>query len=323
MTIPNLNSLQNRLRFRQLMLLLAIHEGSSLRKAAETLGMSQPAATKMLQEVEGLVGLQLFERGRRGMLPTAYGEIMIQYAQGVAADLKGVRDELIAVDSGNIGKIRVGAIMAPVPHLLTNTLLRIKQGYPRLAISIQVDTSDVLVAALLEERLDVVIGRIPMSWDSTGLVFEPIQEEALSIVSSTDSRALRLHHGGLRSLVDFSWVLQAHPSPMRRVIEQAFLEARLALPGNVMETASMLLTSSLVRQSDMLAVMPELVAQHYVERGTLAIVPVYLHQHLPPFGILTRRSRAVRPVTQVFIAELKSAATGGGVTAPHNHLTAP
>ena len=310
MLIPNQTVLFNRLRTRQLQLLLAIQEHHSLRKAAEHLGMSQPAATKMLRDMEDLIGLKLFERGRRGLQATAYGTVMTRYAQGVSADLAGVREELLAIHSGNIGKIRVGAIMAPVPQLLTSALLNVKQQHPRLAISIQVDTSDVLITALKEERLDVVIGRIPDAWDGASLVFEPIQEEALSIVCSPQNQAARKYHVTLRDLAGLPWILQAHPSPMRKVIELSFVEARLALPLNIMETSSMLLTSSLVRHSDMLAVMPTLVANHYVERGTLAIVPLPIRKHLPPFGILMRKTRSPSPAIQIFIEEVKAQASG-------------
>jgi DNA-binding transcriptional LysR family regulator len=260
--------------------------------------------------MEDLIGLKLFERGRRGLQATAYGTVMTRYAQGVSADLAGVREELLAIHSGNIGKIRVGAIMAPVPQLLTSALLNVKQQHPRLAISIQVDTSDVLITALKEERLDVVIGRIPDAWDGASLVFEPIQEEALSIVCSPQNQAARKYHVTLRDLAGLPWILQAHPSPMRKVIELSFVEARLALPLNIMETSSMLLTSSLVRHSDMLAVMPTLVANHYVERGTLAIVPLPIRKHLPPFGILMRKTRSPSPAIQIFIEEVKAQASG-------------
>ncbi len=332
MVIPNQTVIFNRLRTRQLLLLLAIHEHHSLHKAADHLGMSQPAATKMLRDMEDLIGLKLFERGRRGLQPTPYGEVMTRYAQGVAADLAGVRDELLAIHSGNVGKIRVGAIMAPVPQLLSDTLLSIQAQHPRLAISILVGTSDVLITALREEHLDVVIGRIPDSWDGTSLVFEPIQDEALSIVCSPYNLAAQKPRLALKDLVEYPWVLQAHPSPMRKVIELSFVEARLALPLRIMETASMLLTSSLVRHSDMLAVMPTLVAKHYEAQGTLAIVPLQIRKHLPPFGILTRKTRSIRPATQVFIQELKAMAhsprprrrpDAPGKDAPGNEPPAP
>ena len=87
----------NRLRMRQLGLLLALNEQRSLRKAASQIGMTQPAATKMLREMEDVTELKLFDRFSRGVLPTAYGEVMIRYAQVVFSDLAGVRDELAAM----------------------------------------------------------------------------------------------------------------------------------------------------------------------------------------------------------------------------------
>lgn len=292
---------------RQLSLLLAIDERRSLRKAAEQIGMTQPAATKMLQEMEEMVGLKLFDRLSRGLRATTYGEVLTRYARGVYSDLGGVRDELLAIQSGNIGKIRIGAIMAPTPQLLSNTLIQLKRKHPRLAPNVQVDTSDVLITALLQDRLDVAIGRVPDAWDSRELLFEPIAEEALSIVASPSNPEVRNRKVTLRGLLQYPWVLQAHPSPMRKVIELVFMEAALALPINILETSSMLLTSSLLRQSDMLAVMPTLVAQHYEERKTLGIVPFKIKRKIAPFGIITRKGRILSPATQVFIHEIRAA----------------
>lgn len=306
MVIPNSAILFNRLRMRQLSLLLAIHQQRSLRKAADQIGLTQPAATKMLQEMEELVGLKLFVRLSRGLQATTYGEVLTRYAQGVFSDLGGVRDELLAIQSGNIGKIRIGAIMAPTPQLLTNTLIQLKIKHPRLAPNIQIDTSDVLITALLQDRLDVAIGRVPDNWDSRELVFEPVAEEALSIVASPSNPEVHNRKVTLHTLMAYPWVLQAHPSPMRKVIEMLFMEVGLVLPINILETSSMLLTSSLVRQSDMLAVMPTLVAQHYEERKTLGIVPLTIKRRLAPFGIITRRGRILSPATQVFIREVHS-----------------
>ena len=291
---------------RQLSLLLALHEHRSLRKAAEQIGLTQPAATKMLHEMEAVTGLKLFDRLRRGVQPTVYGEVMTRYAQVVFSDLNGVRDELVAIESGNIGKIRVGAIMAPAPQLLTDTLLVLKQRHPRLAPSIQIDTSDVLITALLQDRLDVAIGRVPDTWDSSEIMFEPIAEEALSVVASVSNPEVRNRKATLAGLLQYPWVLQAHPSPMRKVLELVFMESGLIMPINILETSSMLLTTSLLRQSDMLAVMPTVVAKHYEERKTLGIVPLKIKRQIAPYGIITRKGRILSPATQVFIREIRA-----------------
>ncbi|HET6782260.1 MAG TPA: LysR family transcriptional regulator, partial [Pseudoxanthomonas sp.] len=63
-----------RLKARQLMLLIAIDDEGSTQRAADVLNMSQPAASKMLKDLEDSMGVPLFERLPRGMQPTWYGE---------------------------------------------------------------------------------------------------------------------------------------------------------------------------------------------------------------------------------------------------------
>ena len=70
-----------RLKTRQLMLLTAISDEGNIHRAAEILNMSQPAASKLLKDLEDMLGVALFERQPRGMRPNWYGETMIRHAR--------------------------------------------------------------------------------------------------------------------------------------------------------------------------------------------------------------------------------------------------
>ena len=76
-----------RLKPRQLLLLVTIDELGNIHRAAEELGMTQPAASKLLKELEGALEVSLFDRLPRGMRPTWYGEIMIRHAKMTLANL--------------------------------------------------------------------------------------------------------------------------------------------------------------------------------------------------------------------------------------------
>jgi DNA-binding transcriptional LysR family regulator len=67
-----------RLKSRQLALVVALDDTRSLRQAAERIHISQPAATRLLQELESQLGVELFQRSRRGMQPTMAGEVMVR-----------------------------------------------------------------------------------------------------------------------------------------------------------------------------------------------------------------------------------------------------
>ncbi|GAB7544069.1 LysR family transcriptional regulator [Cupriavidus sp. 8B] len=311
MTIPSSASIRKRLRMRHLQLMLALSESPSLRQAAEGLALTQPAATKSLQELEDVLGVSLFTRHARGLDPTVSGKAVMRYARVVFADMDELREELVAIQAGDVGKVRVGAVMAPAPDLLTHVIVKLKQAHPRLHIIVQIDTSDVLVHALQQDQIDIVLGRIPDGWPAQELSFETLGEEALSIVTRVGHPAAERGKLKLAALTEYAWIIQPHPSPMRQIIDQTFRENRVPPPVSTVETSSILTTLSVLRESDMLAVLPTSVARYYEDLNMLATLPVALHGRLAPYGLVLRKSRPPTPAMQLVIDMLRA----GGATA--------
>lgn len=119
--------LLNRLRMRQIALMLAVREQRTLRGAAAQLGMSQPAATKMLHELENALGIRLFERVGRGLRLSGAGERVMEYCQSLRGSMEALNRELVELREGSAGRLAVGSIMAASPGRLTKALLSIKQ----------------------------------------------------------------------------------------------------------------------------------------------------------------------------------------------------
>ena len=113
-TLSSAATLRKRLHMRHLRLALALAEHRSLRRAAAQMALSQPAVTKALHELESVVGTLLFTRHARGIEPTVFGEALIRYARVVLADLDALHDEFAAIAAGEVGKVRLGSILAPV-----------------------------------------------------------------------------------------------------------------------------------------------------------------------------------------------------------------
>ncbi|MCC8396197.1 LysR family transcriptional regulator [Paraburkholderia sp. MMS20-SJTR3] len=305
--IPPASAIRKRLRLRHLQLMVALSEMESLRRAADELAMTQPAATKALQELEDTLGVSLFVRHARGMEPTIFGEAVMRYARVVFEDLDELREELAGIEAGDIGKVRIGAVMAPSPELLTQTIVRLKQAHPRLQMTVTIDTSDVLVQSLQQDQLDIVIGRIPDSFPAFDLSFETLAEEALSIVVRPDHPAAQASsRPKLAELARYPWIIQPHPSPMRQVIDQTFRESRVAPPVSTVETSSILTTLSLLRDSDMLAVLPSSVAHYYVALDAIASLATPLRGRLAPYGLILRRNRRVTPAMQLVIDSIRA-----------------
>lgn len=304
--IPDAHLIHSRLRLRQLRLMLALDEFGSLRRAAQEIGMTQPAATKMLHETENLLGVELFERLSRGMRATPFGETVIYYARMVFAELSGMREELVALESGNLGRVTIGAIPALASGLLTRTIATLKKSHPRLSMSIQVDTSDVLVQALLQDQLDIVLGRIPAGARAEELLFDSLGEEALCVIAGAQNPLAHSTRLSWAELQHETWVLQQHPSPMRSIINQVFHHARVDIPSSIVETTSIMTLLSLVQQTDMIGVTPVSVVEDYPGRDLLSVLPIDFEARLPPFGLITRRHRIQSSAMQAFMNSVRA-----------------
>ena len=300
-------SILRRLKSRQMLLLIALHEVKSLRKAAAMLNMTQPTATKLLQDLEHNIGLPLFDRGRRGMQPTNYGDVMIRHARLVLADLNRTRLELEALSSGATGQIKIGAVISAIPFLLARAVAKLKRQHPRLFVSIDVGTSDALVPALAKGELDVLLARPLVLADRPEFNYEELIGEPLHIVSRVEHPLASAASVSLQDLAPWPWTLLPAGSPMRKVLQPVFAEIGPGQPSDVVETSSMMTMIALLQESDMLAVIPadvtdfnvrhELCAEYRstfrrswepTELSPAAIVPS--HQALSPFSNISNRA---------------------------------
>eukprot|EP01041_Mallomonas_annulata_P028757 gene28757-50638_t len=140
-----------RLKTRQLLLLVALAEEGNIHRAAQVLSMTQPAASKLLKDLEDVLEVSLFDRLPRGMRPTWYGETMIRHARMALANLNQAHDEIGALKRGHYGQVGIGAITSPGLSLLPAAVALVKQEHPSLRISLDIETSPVLLERL-EQR---------------------------------------------------------------------------------------------------------------------------------------------------------------------------
>lgn len=302
----NTPQLLNRLRMRQIALVLAIEERQTLRAAAAQLGLSQPAATKMLHELEDALGQRLFERVGRQLQRNAAGDRVFDYFRAMRGSMEALNRELGELRQGSAGRLVVGSIMAASPGRLTRALLDLKKQLPLLEMEVAVDTSDRLLTQLHEGVLEVVVGR--MAAASAGeCVFRPIDDESLAFIVRNDHPLLALPKARFADLQHYGWVLQPPGSPMRALIEQEFREHYTPLPRGLIETGSILTTINLVRSSDMLGVIPQTVGALNDHYGMLRIVPYTLRHKLESYGSLVRRDRPLSRPAELFLELLHRA----------------
>ncbi len=126
----------SKLRFRYLQLLELFGRTRNLRVAAEQMHVTQPAATKILSDLEAMFGTQLFERLPREMRPTDLGALSVRYAVTTLSNLGKFSGEFATLKNGGYGHLTVGFIPASAAQLVTAAIKEIQRKHPRLIIKL-------------------------------------------------------------------------------------------------------------------------------------------------------------------------------------------
>lgn len=297
--INPLNLISSRLRMRHLRLLMVLDEHGSLRKAAEVMSLTQPALTKSLHEIEELVGEPLFSRTPKGIQPNTLGDALIRYARLVHTDLGGLHKELTALKSGSIGNIHIGGIQALSNSLLPTTIAFLKKEHPLLGITVDIETSDQLLKALEQDKIDIVVARIPEGYPSENLDFVPFGAEVIVPVARSDHPEMHKRKVTLEALQKYCWVIQSQPAPLRMFFHQLFRDARISLPSSTVETSSTLLSLSLLKESDMVSLQPVSLISYYERMNIIGRLPISLSIKMNSYGLVTRKNRIPTAAMQV------------------------
>jgi DNA-binding transcriptional LysR family regulator len=297
-----------RLKTRQMYLLLALDQARNMHQAAAATNMSQPAASKMLKDIEDLYGVPMFERLPRGIRPTLYGETLIAHVRMALSNLSQGNDSIATLMAGLSGQVDIGAIITPCMSLVPQAIARTKDEAPRLCIGIEIGTSNVLVDRLKRGDLDLVIGRILEQNDESGLIYEDLSEEADCVVARVGHPLLGRDDIRLEDLAAAGWILSAPGTILRHQFDMVFRRAGTDLPVNVVETTAIPVITSLLQQTDFLHLMPVEVARYYAQSGDLTILPVTLPFTMSSFGIIMRRSELLSPGASIFLRHLRAVA---------------
>ncbi len=303
--MSSLSHLIGRLRFRHLSLLVALGEHRNLHRAAQAVHLAQPSATKLIHDLEQLFGIPLFERLPRGMQPTELGAEVLTFARRSLVELERFSDDLNRKRTGGYGQLVIGAIMGAAPDVVARAMAEVKKSRPLLAIRLTGETSDEIIAFLLEGKIDLAVGRFSNPLQHNLIDYEYLGNEDLCIVARTGHPMARHKRLELSVLTNTPWILQPITSPARQIIEQEFGHAGMKTPVDLIECTSIFATLQLLEKTDAVAMLPESVVRDHLKAGLLVQLPLTVGRSLPGFGILTRRGEPMCPTADEFIKALR------------------
>jgi DNA-binding transcriptional LysR family regulator len=288
------------LSLKQLRLIAALDAVGTLRQAAQRVGLSQPRATKALQEAEALTACALFTRSNRGLRPTAAGQVAIRTARAMLAQLTLMEHELTGLAGGTGSRLRIGTIMGAVPFV-TAALQRHLDRAPHTAVEIVEDTSAELLRQLEAGALDLVVGRLSVSPTPEAFCARAFHDEVLKVVAHPAHALAGAPRLGMADLAGARWIVYSQGMPMRLSLENEFRLAGLPFPASLHETRSALATMALIQgDRQAVALLSGDVAEFFCTFGMATTLALPLRSKSDPYEVITRAGEAPsEPVRQV------------------------
>ena len=262
----------DRLRLRHLRLLDLVHRHGSLGNAARELGISQPAATLLLRELEAVFASKLAERDRRGCRLTAAGRYALER---LAIALSPVERAVDAARTAAIEPLlRVGCVQVAGVSALPAALARLEKAGTLGRMQIREGRARELLASLCAGRIDCVIGWMDESLADAlpvgQLNIAPLWYGRMQVVASATHPLARSRAVPVAELARWRWIVPPPESRTHAAFLRLFLQNGVPAPPVTVECSALHTSLNLVSATKLLAVAPDAVVRHYAQRGMIA-----------------------------------------------------
>jgi DNA-binding transcriptional LysR family regulator len=274
-----------RLRFRHLEILVAISQQSSLTQAAEALGITQPAVSQWLADIEAAIGAPLFVRGRR-LTPTSIAGPVIAHAKRVLKDAQRTMDDVEAIRDGRLGLVTIGALTGVIAtNNLPTAIWRLHETTPDIRISIVEDSISGLWERFDHGEMDVMVTRLAARELASGLRTQLLYVDRYQVVCAPTHPLVDKAQVDWRDAVRYPWVMPPSGTPLRRAIEATFVAAGVPQPEVLLESVTMPASSEIVRSTQALGLSTIGYRQRF---GGLFTLPLVLTYDLGGIGAIWR-----------------------------------
>lgn len=293
-----MHDLFNRLHWRHLRLIHAVEIHGQLSVAAERLAMTQPGASRMLAEIEGVIGHALFLRNPKGMTPTPVGSVLIRHAGTLLHGLAATVSEVGAFSEGRTGSVRVGSVTGAAVAYVVPAIQTLKQQVSGADIHIHVGPSSALTEGLLDGDFDFVLSRVPGDRDIREFEIMRGRVETVEFLVRPGHPLLARKTPTLSDLEGYSWVIQAPGTPMRQAVEESFIARGVPLPDDIVNTSSLLVMIAYLQSSDSISPISGEVADllRATQVGGMKTVKLRRSIIISPYHLIQKKGELMSPL---------------------------
>jgi DNA-binding transcriptional LysR family regulator len=294
-----------RLKLRDLKSFRTVVEAGSMAKAAVILGVSQPAISKSIAELERTLGVTLLDRTPRGIALTPAGAPLLKRVISIFDDVRLALEEIEHLQDPTQGVLRIGA-PEPLLYFLTTIIDRLVARHPNMRFDVTIGDTSLLLEKLRGRDLDIAFTRI--AGDAAGTEFETeyLYDDPLVVAAGSTSPWSRRRRIDLAHLTDEPWVLSPPDTLLGQFAYEVFGSRGLTMPRAAVVTRSVQMRVNLVATGRYLSLLPQAMIQAHRGRDVLKALKIDLAETKRPVGLVRLKGRTIGRIADIFVAQART-----------------
>jgi DNA-binding transcriptional LysR family regulator len=281
------NRILGRVRLKHLQLAIAVADLQSLHRAASAIGLSQPAATHALAELESSLGGPLFERHSKGMRLTCLGEAVLPLLRASLVPLQAAAGNAALMQQGAASAlVRIGSIAAGIHGVLAAALPAYCALHPDAAIDVHEVTIDNLLESIQEGTLDLAICREPAPLPQ-GFEFHAALHDEFVVACRPRHPLAQQAAVTAADLLSQRWLAPPLTGLGPQQVDSLFDELGGVPDLCRVSSRSTEIIYAMLAESDMLVCVPASLVRPFVQRKDLAVLS-WRPKGVGPLGVLAK-----------------------------------
>ncbi len=272
---------------------------------ARQFGVSQPAVSLALREVEQGVGQALVERVPLGVTPNALGRQLALHLRRVLSEMARAEEEIAYLRSGIAGQVVVGTLSLGRNWLLPQAIVRMARVHPGIKVSTIESDHEHLTTLLRTAEIDCIVGGLRPQNTLDGLIARPLIRSGIVLLGRRGHPCCEvLPVEGWPALEKAHWVLPHHGTWTRTTLEGVLAQRGLSPPRIAVETADVTLTRALLQGSDLVTAASPYLFRDEIQSGELAVLPLRPGATPRDIGVVTRADGTDTVASRLLITAL-------------------
>lgn len=288
-----------------------IAEHGHLGRAAEALGLGQPALSISLRRLEKSADAKLVKRTPKGVELTDVGSALLSHVRRLKLAREDLAREVSDLAHGQAGHLRIGTGPTTANGLLPDACRTLLKVAPRVTVNVSIAAStDAMLPGLRKGELDLIVTHVS-NVPREDLVREPLWEDEFVVYASVRHRLARRKSVALADLVQERWATTAASAFLAwQSLRRTFEERGLPAPQFALVSDSGVLNRQMVASLDLLGISSRQSVQPNAADLGLKIIPIRDVKWIRPVAMLYRKDGYLSPITRRFIEILKAMAKG-------------